>query len=215
MALDARQYSLTGAAYAKPTYNDFTGVATLQGPLKIPHLLPRGPTFFINYQWTRNSSALINTGLVPTLAERGGNLAGLTNASGQPVTVYNPVTGLAYAGNQVPVSPQAQALLQLYPQPNIANGSNYNYQAPVLNTCTRTSGRRDLIAKVGPQGSIGGECLARRAFVSDSVNLFGFTDQSGTLGISSSIHWSHPSSSHAYFCLRHDNAMPAVFGPSG
>ena len=39
----------------------------------------------------------------------------LLNALGQPVTIYNPATGTPYASNQVPVSPQAAALLQLYP----------------------------------------------------------------------------------------------------
>ncbi len=52
----------------------------------------------------------------------------------------------------VPVSPQAQALLQLYPTPNITGNSLYNYQVPVLNSThqdslqsrlDKTLGRRD------------------------------------------------------------------------
>ena len=40
---------------------------TLGGPLKIPHLLPRGPNFFVGYQWTRNNTAQTDPALVPTL----------------------------------------------------------------------------------------------------------------------------------------------------
>ena len=42
-----------------------------------------------------------------------------TQCTRPTVTIYNPATGLPYPGNVVPVSPQAQALLQLYPLPNI------------------------------------------------------------------------------------------------
>ncbi len=47
-ALDARPFSLSGVKAAKPAYNDFTGFAMVQGPFKIPHLLPRGPNFTCN-----------------------------------------------------------------------------------------------------------------------------------------------------------------------
>ena len=57
--------------------------------------------------------------LVPDAAERSGDLTGLTNALGQPLTIYNPATGQPFTG-PIPVSPQAQALLNLYPLPNIA-----------------------------------------------------------------------------------------------
>ena len=53
-ALDARPYSLSGQNTPKPEYNRLTFLATLGGPLHIPHLLPHGPNFFVAYQWTRN-----------------------------------------------------------------------------------------------------------------------------------------------------------------
>ncbi len=189
-ALDAKQFSLTGAEFAKPTYNDFTGVVTLQGPLRIPHLMPRGPTFFANYQWTRNSNAQVFPGLVPTQAERNGNLSGLVNVLGQPLTVYNPATGTPYPGNQVPVSAQAKALLQLYPQANLSNGSIYNYQAPILNNSHVDAPQFRLDKQLGRRDEVYGgfNMLSTR---SDSVNLFGFVDHTGTLGINTNIHLSH------------------------
>jgi len=54
-ALDAKQFSITGLDSPKPAYNNVTASITFQGPIHIPHLLPRGPNFSINYSWTRNN----------------------------------------------------------------------------------------------------------------------------------------------------------------
>lgn len=189
-ALDAKQFAVSGVEPAKPAFNDFTGVATLQGPILIPVLHRRGPNFFISYQWTRNSTSLINTGLVPTQAEQSGNLAGLTNALGQPVTIYNPATGTPYVNNQVPVSPQAAALLKLFPQPNIANVAGYNYQAPVLNSAHQDSLQSHLDKALGRRDQFYGG-FAFQSTRADSVNLFNFTDETGTLGVTGNIHWTH------------------------
>src|SRR5207244_8017340 len=54
------------------------------------------------------------------------------NPSGQPFQIFNPVTGLPFANNAIPVSPQAQALLKLYPMPNVVGNTRYNYQVPII-----------------------------------------------------------------------------------
>ena len=84
-----------------------------------------------------------------------GNLEGLMNAQGQPVTIYNPATNLPYLNNQVPVSAQAAALLALYPlpNPNISSASGYNYQAPVLNSVHQDGMQSRLDKTIGTQGS--------------------------------------------------------------
>jgi trimeric autotransporter adhesin len=189
-ALDARPYSLTGLNTPKPNFNTITGIFTLGGPLKIPHLLPRGPIFTVAYKWTRSRTAETDPGLVPTEAERTGDLSNLVNPLGQPVIVYDPATGLPFPGNVVPVSSQAQALLQLYPSPNITGNPLYNYQVPVLNSThqdallshlDKTLGRRDtLYGTFNFQSNRG-----------SSVDLFGFVDKTDTLGINTNINWSH------------------------
>ena len=189
-ALDARQYSLSGIEPPKPFYNRITGAFTLGGPIKIPHLLPHGPIFFVAYQWTRDQTAETEPALVPTTAERTGNLAGLLNPRGQPVTIFNPATGLPFSGNVVPVSPQAQALLQLYPLPNITGNSLYNYQRAVLNSghhdalqsrLDKTLGRKDeLYGRFNFEGTKAG-----------NTNLFGFTDTTAILGMNANINWAH------------------------
>jgi hypothetical protein len=189
-ALDARPYALSGIETAKAFYDRFTGGVTLGGPIKIPRLLPRGPNFFVGYQWTRNQTAESLPGIVPTADERAGNLAGLVNALGQPVTVYDPATGLPFASNVVPVSAQAQALLQLYPLPNIAGGSLYNYQAAVLNSSHRDALESRLDKTLGRRDQLWGG-FNLQSTRTGSTSLFGFVDATSTLGINTNINWGH------------------------
>src|SRR5277367_3259954 len=109
-ATDARPYSLSGQSVPKADYNRVTFLATVGGPMNIPHFLPHGPNFFVAYQWTRRGDATTLTGLVPTEAERNGDLP---------------------TGDVTPVS-QAVALLKLYPLPNVLGNSLYNYQVPII-----------------------------------------------------------------------------------
>ena len=167
-----------------------TGIANFGGPLMIPHLLPRGPTFFVAYEWTRNHTAANESGLVPTEAERTGDLVNLVNPLGQPVIVYNPTTHVPFPGNVVPVSAQAQSLLQLYPTPNIGGNSLYNYQIPVLNSSHQDS----LLSRLDKTLGHRDELYGRFSFQSNrasNANLFRFVDATDTLGIVTSINWSH------------------------
>jgi hypothetical protein len=192
-ALNAQPYALSGSPTTKPSFNLFTGVAALQGPFKIPHLLPRGPNFFLAYVWTRNSVSQILTGLVPTPAEQSGDLSKLTNAAGQPVTVYQPGTSTPYTNNQVPVSAQAAYLMSHFYKPlvpNVTASSAYNYQAPVLNNTHVDALQSRFDKSVGRKDSFNGR-FAFQSIRSDSVNLFGFVDETGTLGMTTNVQWSH------------------------
>lgn len=120
-ASDAAPYSLTGLSTPKPSYSNVTAMATLGGPLRIPHILPNGPNFFVGYQWTRDRDAMTQSTTVPTVAERDGNFSQATNASGQSVQIFDPTTGLPFPGNMIPpdrISYQSQSLLKFYPLPN-------------------------------------------------------------------------------------------------
>ena len=186
-ALDARQYSLSGFSTPKPAYNRITAGFTFGGPFKIPHLLPRGPSMFLAYQGTRDHYAMTYPALVPTEAERAGNLA---DAVGQPSTIIDPTTGQPYPGSVVPVSTQAQALLALYPLPNVSGNPLYNYQAALLNSShqdvmqlrlDKTLGRRDQL-----YGNFNLESTRAGA-----VSLFSFVDTTDTLGLNTNINWAH------------------------
>ena len=162
-ALDARPYSLTGQEAEKPDYNQFTAILSIGGPLHIPHLLPRGPDFNVQYTWQRDNQSLINTGLVPTLDQR-------TLAASTAV-------------------PQAAALLALYPEPNVAGNTAYNFQLPVLNASHVDSFVGHANKSFGPE-SISGrfELDSTRA---NNTNLFGFRDSMPVLNLSTAINWHH------------------------
>lgn len=186
-ALDAKQYSLSGVDTPKPVYDRFTGGATFGGPLRIPHLLRNGPNLFAAYQWTRNHTAQTDSALVPTEAERSGDLL---NATGQPATIIDPSTGLPFPGNVVPVSAQAQALLKLYPLPNVTGNPLYNFQIPVLNSTHQDALQSRADKTLGHRDQLYGNFnfMSSRA---DGVDLFGFVDTTDTLGLNTNINWSH------------------------
>ncbi len=187
-ALDAQPYVLSGVSEPRPVFSNSSGAAVVQGPLNLPHLMPRGPTIYLGYNWRRESSASIMNGIVPTAEERTGNLAGLTNALGQAVTVYNPATGAAYAGNRVPVAQEATALLKLYPLPNLTSVSQYNYQAHVLNQSHVDSVNLDLNGKTRRAGYFNGHFGINNSR-SDNTNLFSFLDRTNSLGTQAGIGW--------------------------
>jgi trimeric autotransporter adhesin len=158
-ALDARPYSLTGLNTRQPTYSQTIASASLMGPLTVPHLLRRGPNFALIYQWTLNNSALVESGLVPTLQQRNDTI--------------------------VSVDSVAQSLLSLYPLPNVAGNSNYNYQVPALNG-THNNALDAHLGKYLSGGNISGE-LGLLDMRSDQTNLFGFRDTTGSLGLNGTL----------------------------
>ena len=175
-ALDARQYSLTGFSIPKPTYDRITAGFTIGGPIKIPHLFPRGPNFFAGYRWTRDHNAVTYPALVPTLDERAGILPD---------------------GTTVPVSPQAAALLSLYPLPNVTGNPSYNFQVPVLNSSHEDTAQARLDKTLGRRDNLWGH------FNFDStrdggVSLFGFVDTTDTLGLNTDVNWTHRLNQHLF-----------------
>lgn len=153
-ALDADVYGF--GTKAPKRYNDFGG--SFSGPVIIPHLYNgKDKTFFFfDFEANRRSTSNPEFLLVPTAAERAGNLNGLPAGAGvlgvqQPgdgktssPTLKNPLpAGYACAGNPfvnntIPtqcINPVATALLNHYyplPIPGLDESTlGYNYQALV------------------------------------------------------------------------------------
>jgi hypothetical protein len=183
-ALDASPYALSGRAVAKTAFNRITGLATFGGPIKIPHLIKNGPFFSVTYQWTRNNNDSIAQGLVPTLAERSGDLSAI------PAPNFNPATGTAFTNNQIPVSPQAAALLGLYPQPNIVGNPQFNFQTPINSNQHQDALQSRLSKSVGRKDSFSGG-FTFQSVRSNTPNLFGFNDTTDSLGMNLNASWSH------------------------
>lgn len=167
-ALDARSFSLTGQDTPKPGYSHVTGLASFGGPLRIPHLVKNGPNITVNYQWTRNRNAITQPGLMPTLAQRNGE-------------------GLVPPDR---ISPQARALLSLYPLPNFTGSSRYNYQVPIVSNMHQDSLQSRFNKTIGRRNQIAGS-FAYQSTRSDNPNLFEFLDTSNSTGINTGINWRH------------------------
>ena len=183
-ALDASPYALSGHAVAKTAFNRITTTATFGGPIKIPHLIKNGPFFTVSYQWTRNNNTSISEGLVPTVAERGGDLSAL------PTPIFNPLTNTAFLNNQIPVSPQAAALLALFPQPNILGNPQFNFQAPISSNQHQDALQSRLTKSVGRKDNLSGG-FAFQSIRSNTPSLFGFNDTTDSLGMNLNASWGH------------------------
>ncbi len=186
-ALDAQPYSLTGQNTPKPSYNRLEGLLSLGGPLRIPRLLRRGPDFVLNYQGTRSRNVTTQPALVPTAAERSGDLSQL------PAPIFDPVSGAAFPRNVIPqsrIAPQSRALLALYPLPNFPTGNGYNYQVPLSNGDHRDALETRLGKTLDRRDQIFGN-FSLESIRLDNSSLFGFLDTTGSLGFDASANWSH------------------------
>jgi trimeric autotransporter adhesin len=122
------------AGLPKPDNPYYLGGGSLGGPI----VTNRTFFFFATEDYhdvqTRNASVLM-----PTAAERNGDFSALTNSSGQPVTIYDPLSRTPFAGNIIPtnrINPVAAAMLKYLPMPDtdVDNGSaNYNRTSLVNN----------------------------------------------------------------------------------
>jgi hypothetical protein len=132
-ALDATNYSLTGAPVVKPSYSKNQFGVTFAGSPFIPGLIKPSTKQFVFFNLTgrRNSNPQNLYATVPTDAERSGDFSQLNTP------IYDPSSQQQFQCNGVPnvmcanrISPQAASLLKYYPAPNIAvtGAQGYNYQ---------------------------------------------------------------------------------------
>jgi trimeric autotransporter adhesin len=168
-ALNAAPFSIAaalgepGATVVKPSsmQNRF-GVSFTGSPF-IPGLTKPNPKQFIFFNVTgqRNITPDVFNGTVPTLAERSGDFSSIAE------TLYDPNTGLPIPGNNlknasVPISPQAMALLNFYPSPNVPNaGLLNNYQTVTNGGQNSTSAALRYVRNFG-QGNTFGQGGGRR-----------------------------------------------------
>jgi hypothetical protein len=188
-AWDAAAFPLGGVFAPKPGYNNVEIAGAVGGPIGFPHHLIAGSNFFVAYQHMANDGSVVLPGSVPTLLERAGNFSQTLNAAGQPVQIYNPATGMPFAGSMIPISPQAQALLNEYPLPNVSGAGAYNYQTSVLNLS-----HQDNVQARASKNKGGNQFFGTFAFqhtAADTTSLFGFKDSSATTGLDTAVNWSH------------------------
>jgi len=139
--LNGTDFFLNRTGRAKPPLNFHNFGTAVGGPVTIPKLY-RGQdrTFwFFNYEGVRQRSSAAATGLYPSRAQLGGNLADDSTGTGifprssgfcqaNPASrkcadVIDPVSRLPFPGNVIPASrldPTTQLALQFIPTPNVA-----------------------------------------------------------------------------------------------
>jgi trimeric autotransporter adhesin len=204
--LNARSYSFTGQNTREPSYNRLTASLTLSGPLLIPFLFEQNaPRFFFSYQRTQNRNVVTTPGRMPTAAERQGDFSRTLTALGQPVKVFDPFTGIPFGANQVPrerISPQASALLNLFPLPNFEENARYNYQVPVVSITHHDTiqGRLDQSIGRKNQLAVNFDVQSERR---DNSNLFTFADAMRTLAANASVQWTARFSERSAAVLRY------------
>jgi hypothetical protein len=185
--LDARSYSLTGQDTPRPDYHRLQSTLSITGPFQIPHVFRMG-TLSISYTRTQNRNATVQTARMPTLRERLGDF------STDSPPLRDPISGLPFEENRIPlerISPQAEALVHLYPLPNFHSLGAYNYQVPVVGA-THGDSFQVSVSNIRVSRK---DTLSFNAGYSntrtDSPDLFGFTDNTRASAPSASITWVH------------------------
>jgi hypothetical protein len=125
---------------------------------------------------TRNASELM-----PTEAMRAGNFSGVTNAAGQPVIIYDPLTRLPFPGNVIPanrINPVAAAMAKYLPLPDVSrdNGSaNYTRTSLIKSKLTQEYTTK-VEHKFNDKVSLSGFYLYNKSD-EPCANYFGSADQ--------------------------------------
>jgi len=217
-AFDAKSYSITGVDSPKPSFNDMTAGITFAGPLKIPHLIPasRAPYFYVAYSRTQNKNDSTASALMPTATELGGNLSQQPNVTaiyvppdmatlspscnstlvGMGLTQSSINAGTAqFKGNVIPtacISTVAQNIinLNLYPTPNVAGDTQYNYQVPLTNSSHSDGFQSQVYRQIGSKDNLNGSFYIQSSR-SGSENLFNFHDQNNSFNVGVNGGWYH------------------------
>lgn len=166
---DTRPHSLTGRDARQPAYGRVNASIMVNGPLQIPGLFRNG-TLTATYGRTDNRDTSLETARVPTASERAGIFPGLVIRQDQ-------------------ISPQARALLALYPLPNVDGDGPFNYQVPIAGMTHGDNVRFDgTNIRIGRRDALSGSTSYQRSR-SDRPDLFGFTDATSSSSTSASVQW--------------------------
>jgi hypothetical protein len=151
---DANNYFTNAAGQGRPPFSQNQFGATAAGPVWIPKLFNgKNKMFFMfNYEGFRQREGLNLTGLYPSAAQLGGNLADNSTGTGlfptgsafcqanpgsqHCVNVINPATGLAFPGNIIPsglLNSVSQKAIPFIPTPNVAVNTG-SLSFPTFNT---------------------------------------------------------------------------------
>lgn len=149
------------------------------GPIKKDKLY----FFFSNEFYRQLVPGKVNQYRTPTAAERSGDFSQSVDSSGNPLQIYNPATGVQFAGNKITAAQltpaqqaafaQIQKILAIYPLPNVTGNNTYNRQDPLSSTHPRTEyiGRVDY--QITPNNRLFARYINNRDTQNGPVGSFG------------------------------------------
>ena len=201
-ALDARPYSLSGQVLAKPSYAQSRFGLSAGGPLHIPKLFAFDKTFFyFNYTGSRSRNPYSAVATLPSELERAGDFS--QSVARGPVTIFDPLSQLPFAGNRVPqtrFNSASTGLLAFIPLATDA-GRVQNYQY----VTSRPNGNDNFGIRVN-------QTLTRHDRLDFNVNIqqrnsetaqmFGYRDANDGEGLSAAAGYSHTFGSRITSSLR-------------
>ncbi|MEO8661529.1 MAG: TonB-dependent receptor [Bryobacteraceae bacterium] len=129
-----------GVTNARLNRNQFG--ANIGGPVILPKLYNGKDKTFFFFNWESGynaAGAVPGFRIVPTAAQRSGDLSGLKNNKGVPIVLKDPLGAGILPNNQIPqslLSSQAQGHLSFTPLPNTSNGA-FNFLAPTFSALSR------------------------------------------------------------------------------
>jgi hypothetical protein len=190
--LDSKPYSFGVHQAPAPDHTDIQVQATIGGPLKPWFRGRNAPRFVAAYQGSTRQNASAESLLVPSGLERLGDFSRTLDSAGAPVAPRDPVTGEPFAGGRIPphrISPQAAALLRLYPEAGPESRAGSNFEAPV----TSALRQHDVQARVThafPSNIFLATLAVQRTRLT-SHTAFAFENGMRTSGIDGLVSWNH------------------------
>jgi hypothetical protein len=185
--LDASPFSLNGNSVTKPDYAQYRFGASIGGPLVLGKIFNSNNSFFfINYNANRGDTVNNRYGLVPTAAQRSGDLSSVSSA------IYDPLTNAPFAGNLIPttrISSIASGLLNYFPNSNQASAKQ-NYRLTSADKTDSDNLSVRLNRSFRKTDRLAWD-LAWQRRNSTNAQLFGWTDAGEGTGINSNLSWSH------------------------
>ncbi len=148
-AFNANDFFNNRNSLARPLYRYDTIGGTIGGPIFIPRVFNTSKDklffFYSREDWRVRTPQAPWRVTVPTALERAGDFSQSLDVNGKLIPIIDPTTGTQFPGNVIPanrMNKSGQAILNLYPQPNVLNraitGGNYNYQYQEITTQPKT-----------------------------------------------------------------------------
>jgi hypothetical protein len=128
---------------------------------------------------------------MPTDAERNGDFSQTRTSFAQSLQILDPLTGIPFPGNMIPsgrISPQARALLSLYPLPNFDGSPAWNYETAIVDITHQDNLQARINKVISNRQSIAGTIDLQSAR-SDAPSLFGFADKTRTFAVNGGLSW--------------------------